>query len=99
MKSEALNGHIPSNRRHVRDRADRDFLEGLCLLATATHCQFFIYDAHINIVLSKLYLIEVDKNMLRLRVDVLWDNRKFASVLKTFINDQENWFYWEVHVE
>lgn len=89
MKREALNGRILSNRRHVRDRADRDFLEGLCLLATATHYQFFIYEARIGIFLLKVYLIEVDKKNAS-RVDVLWDNRKFASVPKTFINDHEN---------
>lgn len=81
MKREAPDGRIPSSRHHVWDRVDRNFLEGLCLLATATHCQFYMYDAHPSLRNHVYYIISgySESTKLRRRVDVLCDNRKLIS--------------------
>ena len=79
-------------RRQVCDPNDRDFLEGMYLVAGAKLCNMNICERHIGLLASKLYLVDAPVVFLRVRIESLWEHRYNMTLLISFIDNHEYWF-------
>lgn len=71
---------------------DDGFLRGMYLLASMIYTALVLCDKHIHLLATTLYLADAVRDILRMRMEKVWESRESSTNLTALVMGNPSWF-------